>query len=214
MPVAVEERLTVAAANALRGAIADAGGNEVFLLGTLDDAARITTVRVLARGNRHAVPALVQVPRPGEVVIHNHPSGVLTPSDADLAVAAAIGNNGVGTYIVNNTATEIYVVVEPDLDTAPTRLAAEDVAAWLAPGGVLAAELGEYEHRPQQLQMLRAVTAAFNEETTLTVEAGTGTGKSLAYLLPAITWSLRNRERVVISTHTIDRKSTRLNSSH
>jgi ATP-dependent DNA helicase DinG len=109
----VEARLSTAAAQALRAAIADAGGNEVYLLGTLDDRSRVTTVRVLARGNRHAVPALLQVPRPGEVVIHNHPSGQLAPSDPDISVASALGNNGVGAYIVNNTVTDVYVVSRP-----------------------------------------------------------------------------------------------------
>ncbi len=204
MSVPVHERFTSSAVAALRAAIGDAGGNEVFLLGTLDDQALITTVRVLARGNRHAVPALLQVPRPGEVVIHNHPSGQLVPSDADLSVASALGNNAVGAYIVNNDVTDLYVVVEPHVANAPTPLTAQHAAALLVPGGPIAVRLAGYEHRPQQLQMLDAVVAAFNDQTTLTVEAGTGTGKSLAYLLPAIAWSLLNRERVVVSTHTIN----------
>ncbi len=101
MSVAVEDRLSAAAASAVRAAINDAGGNEVFLLGSLDERQRVSVVRVIARGNRQAVPALLQVPRPGEVVIHNHPSGNLTPSDADLAVAAALGNNAVAVYIIS-----------------------------------------------------------------------------------------------------------------
>jgi ATP-dependent DNA helicase DinG len=204
VPPRIEERFTTAAAGALRSAISDAGGNEVFLLGTLDDQAVVTSVRVLARGNRHAVPALLQVPRPGELVIHNHPSGTLAPSDADLSVAAALGNNGVGSYIVDNAVTDLYVVVEPHVTAAPKKLAPQHAATLLAPGGAVAARLEGYEQRPQQMQMLEAVTAAFNDATTLTVEAGTGTGKSLAYLLPAISWSLLNRERVVVSTHTIN----------
>ena len=204
MPATIEERFTRAAADALRAAIADAGANEVFLLGTLDDHAVVTAVRVLARGNRHAVPALLQVPRPGEVVIHNHPSGVLTPSDPDLSVASALGNNAVGAYIVNNAVTDLYVVVEPHGASVPQTLTAHHAAELLAPGGAVAARLDGYEDRPQQMRMLEAVTAAFNDGATLTVEAGTGTGKSLAYLLPAISWSLLNRERVVVSTHTIN----------
>lgn len=91
----IAERFTPAAAAALRAAILDAGGNEVFALGSIDDG-RITAVRILARGNRHATPAILQVPRPGEVVIHNHPSGALVPSDPDLSIASALGNQGVG----------------------------------------------------------------------------------------------------------------------
>ncbi len=204
MPASVEERLTPAAIAALRVAIDDARGNELFVLGTLDGSASVQTVRVLARGHRQAVPVLVQTPRPGEVVIHNHPSGELTPSDDDLAVAAMLGANGVGAYIVNNPVTEVYVVVEPPPAQGPSRIVPTDAAAWLQPGGALAKLLPGYEHRPQQLAMLDAVVEAFNEDATLTVEAGTGTGKSLAYLLPALHWAVANRERVVVSTHTIN----------
>ncbi len=204
MPISVEDRFTGAAAAALRAAIADAGGNEVFLLGTVDDEGRVASVRVLARGNRQAVAALLQVPRPGEVVIHNHPSGTLVPSDADLSVASALGNNAVGAYIVDNRVDHLYVVVEPHRIEAPAPLRAEETRSLLSPGGPIATRLPGYEHRPQQLRMLEAVVAAFNDQSTLTVEAGTGTGKSLAYLLPAIEWSLRHRERVVVSTHTIN----------
>lgn len=204
MPTTVAERFTAPASDALRAAIADAGGNEVFCLGVLDGDGRIESVRVLARGNRQAVPALLQIPRPGEVVIHNHPSGTLTPSQPDLDVASALGNQGVGAYIVDNRVDHLYVVVEPHRTRAVVSLDVAQIRSALAPGGTVSAALSSYEHRPQQLAMMEAVATAFNDEQVLTVEAGTGTGKSLAYLLPAITWSLRNRERVVVSTHTIN----------
>jgi ATP-dependent DNA helicase DinG len=201
---AVAQRLTDSAAAALRAAVADAGGNEVFALGTLDDKGRIDSMRVLARGNRQAAPALVRIARPGEVVVHNHPSGALVPSDADIQVASLLGNDGVGSYIVDNQVTDVYVIVEPHADEPRVRLSASQAAAVLAPGGGVADRLEGYEHRPEQLRMLAAVINAFNDDAVLTVEAGTGTGKSLAYLLPAIAWALANKERVIVSTHTIN----------
>jgi ATP-dependent DNA helicase DinG len=75
--------------------------------------------------------------------------------------------------------------------------------AQLAPGGAVGAALAAYEHRPQQLAMLGAVAQALNDDEILVVEAGTGTGKSFAYLIPAILWSRANGERVIVSTHTI-----------
>jgi ATP-dependent DNA helicase DinG len=204
VPQITPQHFTDSARLATREAIRDAGGNEVFLLGTLDESGAVDSVRVLARGNRSAVPALMQIPRPGEVVIHNHPSGELTPSGADLDIAAALGNNAVGAYIVDNDVGALYVVVEPHRPTATEHLDAEGTERLLGPGGEVSAALDGYEHRPQQLAMLRAVVGAFNDGTTLTVEAGTGTGKSLAYLIPAIDWALRNKERVVVATHTIN----------
>ncbi|HLF29088.1 MAG TPA: helicase C-terminal domain-containing protein [Anaerolineae bacterium] len=78
------------------------------------------------------------------------------------------------------------------------------IAALLELGGEFEHAIEQFEHRPQQVQMLRAICTAFNNGQHLMVEAGTGTGKSLAYLLPAIHWAVQNGERVVISTNTIN----------
>ncbi|HEY8641575.1 MAG TPA: exonuclease domain-containing protein [Candidatus Dormibacteraeota bacterium] len=77
------------------------------------------------------------------------------------------------------------------------------LAALLAPGGPLATALPDYEHREGQLQMLLAVAQTMRRGGRLVVEAGTGTGKSLAYLVPAIARALRRGERVVVSTYTV-----------
>jgi ATP-dependent DNA helicase DinG len=69
---------------------------------------------------------------------------------------------------------------------------------FFAPGGILARSPLPYEYRPGQLEMAKAVERALTERRHLIVEAGTGTGKTLAYLLPA----LRNGQRVVVSTGT------------
>ncbi len=74
----------------------------------------------------------------------------------------------------------------------------------LGPQGAIARRLGaKYEHRPQQLEMAEAVADAFQSGHNLLVEAGTGVGKSFAYLLPAIDYAVKNKKRVLISTHTI-----------
>ncbi|MCP3105279.1 ATP-dependent DNA helicase [Myxococcus sp. K15C18031901] len=72
------------------------------------------------------------------------------------------------------------------------------VDSLLGPGGALQEALPAYEHRPEQLQMARAVERAFAEHSYLLAEAGTGTGKTLAYLVPA----LLSGRRVVVSTAT------------
>jgi ATP-dependent DNA helicase DinG len=70
--------------------------------------------------------------------------------------------------------------------------------AFFAPGGILASSPLPYEYRPGQLEMAKAVERALEERRHLIVEAGTGTGKTLAYLLPA----LRTGRRIIISTGT------------
>src|SRR5207244_8171283 len=74
----------------------------------------------------------------------------------------------------------------------------------LGPGGAIAPRLAEkFEHRPEQLDMAAGVERAFTEGHHLLVEAGTGVGKSFAYLLPAIDFAVKHKKRIVISTHTI-----------
>jgi len=70
------------------------------------------------------------------------------------------------------------------------------------PGGLIASAHPEYEYRPGQVQMAEAVLRAFEERRHLIVEAGTGTGKTLAYLVPAIAAAVARGGRVVISTGT------------
>ena len=78
-----------------------------------------------------------------------------------------------------------------------------DVSAVLSPDGLIAKRLDRYEFRPQQLEMGQAVAAALADHEHLMVEAGTGVGKSFAYLVPAVQHALAAKKRVLISTYTI-----------
>ena len=69
--------------------------------------------------------------------------------------------------------------------------------------GALGAVVEEFQHRDGQARMAAAVARAINGEQTLIVEAGTGTGKSLAYLVPSALYALQEGRRVVVSTNTI-----------
>jgi len=188
----------------MRTAITDAGGNEVFFLGRTDEAKLVVEVEPLARGNRDAVAAILIAASFGDVVVHNHPSGLLTPSPADLDIASILGNQGVGFYIIDNLVERCYQAVSPFARVTRERLSYPEIERLYAPDGILGAGLKGYEHREEQTRMAFAVAEAFNEDKVAVIEAGTGTGKSLAYLIPAILWAVRNRERVVISTNTIN----------
>jgi DNA polymerase-3 subunit epsilon/ATP-dependent DNA helicase DinG len=87
---------------------------------------------------------------------------------------------------------------------APETIDEELVGDMLRPGGNFSSRFPGYEFRPQQVQMLEAVAGAFNQGQHLLVEAGTGTGKSVGYLLPAAFWASQNGRRVVVSTNTIN----------
>lgn len=92
--------------------------------------------------------------------------------------------------------------LKPREDRLP--LNADELAAILEPGGPFAARFPGYEHRSQQISMLRAIAESLSYSGHLLVEAGTGTGKSLAYLIPAFAWAAQNGEHVIVSTNTIN----------
>jgi ATP-dependent DNA helicase DinG len=73
---------------------------------------------------------------------------------------------------------------------------------FFAPGGILSRSSLDFEHRKGQYEMARAVEKAFRDKRHLIVEAGTGTGKTLAYLLPALRKARENQQRIIISTGT------------
>ena len=86
-----------------------------------------------------------------------------------------------------------------------------DIHSILGPQGLIATRLAGYEHRQPQLDMADAVSRALRSRSHLVVEAGTGVGKSYAYLVPAILQATENEGdegsrppvRIVVSTHTI-----------
>jgi ATP-dependent DNA helicase DinG len=205
-----DRRLSESCVKQLRAEILDCGGNEVFALGWLDEQGLVSRLRVSARGNEGQVLARDDCSAesgddrlPADVFIHNHPSGLLSPSDNDLAVAGRAAENGVGAYIVDNAVEKVYVVAEPVRRRPARKLDPERIIAALREGGTVAARLASYEPRQAQLDLMELIIRAFNDDALAAAEAGTGVGKSFAYLLPALRYALENDERILISTATI-----------
>lgn len=204
-----EARIARNAANAIRAAITLAGGNEVCFTATVGDDGVITHVKPISRGNVESVLALPGFASPGDMLLHNHPSGLLEPSDADMEIAFRMHESGIGFGIVDNSGERLYVVAEVPPQKAETFLESAAVDAMFGPNGGIATAmhnrggLRRYEDRPAQRQMAAAVADAFNSGGIAVLEAGTGVGKSLGYLVPALKWAALNGERTVVSTNTI-----------
>ncbi len=96
-------------------------------------------------------------------------------------------------------------------DIEPKELDIDEVASILEHGGSFSKQFPDFEYRHEQVVMLRAVAAAISEGKHLLVEAGTGVGKSLAYLIPASLFALQNNTRIVISTNTINLQDQLIN---
>jgi ATP-dependent DNA helicase DinG len=170
----------------------------------VDGDGRIATARVVARGDVRSVLALPGFARAGELLLHNDPSGVLEPSDADFEVAARMHDQGVGFAITDNTASRVYVVVEVPAPRTVVPIDLAEIERQLSPGGAIAAAHPSYEDREGQRAYARAVAKLYNAGGIGLLEAGTGIGKSLGYLVPALYWAWQNGERTVVSTNTIN----------
>lgn len=90
-----------------------------------------------------------------------------------------------------------------DDDLAPA-LCFADAEQFFAPAGILAQNKPDFQYRAQQVEMLDCIKQAFETDKHALIEAGTGTGKSFAYLVPALLWSFEHDARVVVATGTIN----------
>ncbi|MEO8192244.1 MAG: helicase C-terminal domain-containing protein [Gemmatimonadales bacterium] len=96
------------------------------------------------------------------------------------------------------------MIAFPGATTEPAQLDPEAVAADLGPEGPVAAAMRQYEDRPAQRDMARTIATLYNDGGVGLIEAGTGVGKSLGYLLPALRWAALHGEPTVVSTNTIN----------
>ncbi|MCR4743304.1 MAG: DEAD/DEAH box helicase family protein [Treponema sp.] len=188
----------------LKNSISEAQGNEVFFTGLINEEGIVTSAKIGSRGNEHRVPVNFTDQRQGHVLIHNHPSGLLKASDADLNVASLCAENAQGFYIINNDASDIYVVIEPVKAKKILKLDCDKSAEYISNGGQLSKISENFEERESQIELLKKVAKSFNENRLGVFEAGTGVGKSYAYLIPSILWAINNKERIIISTGTIN----------
>ncbi len=200
----VATRFSTEVQNELRSAILAMEGREIFAVGTLDSKGLVKNIDILARGTEGAVPAPFQNRSKAQVIIHNHPSGILFPSDADIAVAAEASAEGIGSYIVDNEVAHVLVVAEPVKPKTIRPLDADQIAAVLDSSGKLSRIMPEFEPRLSQVEMAHDVAEIISDGGILVAEAGTGVGKSFAYLVPALAWAIGNSEHVVVSTATIN----------
>lgn len=190
--------------SAIKKEIENANGNEVFFCGKINDEAKTISIETGSRGNINTVPINLSLFRDGDVLIHNHPGGNLTPSKADLGIAEIASENGKGFYIINNTVTDIYAVMEPIKPIKIKELDYEQTAYYLSKDGPLSKISDSYEERISQIELLKNISIVFNKNSIGVFEAGTGVGKSYAYLIPSVLWVLNNKEKIIISTGTIN----------
>ena len=136
-----------------------------------------------------------------EVVIRTTKPNQLYPSDMELELSEELyTRRNIAYCLLSSDLDDFYFVQDID------RIFLEEINIenYFAKDGILAKEIKGFEYRQEQEEMAQYIQDAINEDRKIIVEAGTGTGKTLAYLIPSIKWAVTNKKRVIIATNTIN----------
>ena len=136
-----------------------------------------------------------------EVVIRTTKPNQLYPSDMELELSEELyTRKNIAYCLLSSDLDDFYFVQDID------RIFLEeiDIENYFAKDGILAKEIKGFEYRQEQEEMAQYIQDAINEDRKIIVEAGTGTGKTLAYLIPSIKWAVTNKKKVIIATNTIN----------
>ena len=136
-----------------------------------------------------------------EIVIRTTKPNQLYPSDMELELSEELyTRRNIAYCLLSSDLDDFYFVQDID------RIFLEeiDIENYFAKDGILAKEIKGFEYRQEQEEMAQYIQDAINEDRKIIVEAGTGTGKTLAYLIPSIKWAVTNKKKVIIATNTIN----------
>ena len=136
-----------------------------------------------------------------EVIIRTTKPNQLYPSDMELELSEELyTRKNIAYCLLSSDLDDFYFVQDID------RIFLEEINIenYFAKDGILAKEIKGFEYRQEQEEMAQYIQDAINEDRKIIVEAGTGTGKTLAYLIPSIKWAVTNKKKVIIATNTIN----------
>lgn len=136
-----------------------------------------------------------------EILIRVAKGSQIYPSDLELEISEELYNKkSVAFCILSNKLDDFYFV--QDIDRI--NFNSIDIISFFEKNGLLAQNIKNFEYREEQKNMAATIQKAVNENRKVIVEAGTGTGKTLAYLIPAIKWAIENQKKIIIATNTIN----------
>lgn len=173
----------------------------IILKATFDENELIKNPVFLAENKKKVLENITTNFKREEVYIRVARGNQLYPSDLELEISEDLYNKkNVAFCILSNKLDDFYFV--QDIDRI--NLDKIDIAPFFKKEGVLAKSIKNFEYREEQKSMALSVQRGINENKKIIVEAGTGTGKTLAYLIPAIKWAIQNQKKIIIATNTIN----------
>ncbi|MFN3411037.1 MAG: helicase C-terminal domain-containing protein [Exilispira sp.] len=198
------DTFTNKAISKLKESLIKSGGNELFWGCNLDKKGNlIDKVEPIFYGSEESVLFDINISTKYDLVLHNHPSGILEPSENDQKIAYQCMRLAIGFAIIDNFLLQCYFIIPPRSIKKREKINEENIGKLLGnPDETLYKVLPDYKIRSSQIDLSRLVLKIINEDKIGFIEAPTGIGKSLAYLIPSLLYSNKNNVRIIISTYT------------
>lgn len=188
----------------LKESLIKSSGNEIFWGCNLDKKGNlIDKVDPIFYGSEESVLFDINISTKYDLVLHNHPSEILEPSENDQKIAYQCMRLSIGFAIIDNSLLQCYFIIPPRSVKKREKINEEIIDKLLGnPDESLYKVLPDYKIRSSQIDLSRLVLNIINEDKFAFIEAPTGIGKSLAYLIPSLLYSDKNNVRIIISTYT------------
>lgn len=188
----------------LKTSLLKSRGQEVFWGCFLnEEKTKISRVDDIFYGSYQSVVFDKNISSKYDLVLHNHPSNIIEPSEEDQQIAFICLNLGVGFAIIDNNFNNCYVLIPPRNLIKREKIDENQIIDILKnPDNNILNELPNYRIRESQIELTSLVQNIINNDKTGFIEAPTGIGKSIAYLLPSILYADKNKVKFIISTYT------------
>lgn len=199
----VSEIFSYSALKVIKDSLEKSLGYEIFWGCYIDNSLNlIDKIETIFYGNTNSVIFDKKIAIKYDLVLHNHPSGFIEPSDEDQKIAYQCMKLGVGFAIIDNDISECYIVVPPKSVTKRKKVDTANVENIFKNVDELNKVIQNYKIRDSQLDLSKLILEVINDDKIAFIEAPTGIGKSLAYLIPILLYALENKVKIVISTYT------------
>jgi ATP-dependent DNA helicase DinG len=179
-------------------------GNEIFIGGLVnEDKSTIESVQSIFYGNEDQVLFNLDISTDFDIILHNHPSGILKLSEADSLIANECQKLGIGFGIFDNSVGHCYIAIPPHSVHKRKKIKLDEINRFFKnPPDSIFETLPSYNYRDSQNDLAVDIARVINEDKIGLFEAPTGIGKSLAYLVPSFIFLSENKSKIVISTYT------------
>lgn len=197
----IKSRFSEESLNEIKKILEENNYKSIILKANFDENELIQNPVFLIENKKRELENIISKFKRDEVFIRIAKTNLLYPSDAELEVAEDLySKKNVAFCILSNKLDDFYFV--QDIDRV--NLNHIDIIPYFEKNGLLSQKIKDFEYREEQRNMAEFIQKGINENRKIIVEAGTGTGKTLAYLIPAIKWVVENQKKIIIATNTIN----------